>query len=611
MIRYHRSWRTDGSSSTTSVVDDVGEKTATVSTSPDPSVYGALVDVLKKTLKQSSETSSTKGEATKTSIENSTNTNIVNPDTSSSANKWPEAIEEDKIRELAALLESLVGSQNEVNTISQIISTSEKYYKVGDENYKNATKTISEKESELNTALDAWKSAKDDMTDLQKVLRNKLDSAALELLTATTEAERAAAQAKLDAAKSEWDALCKQMLEYAAEEISNAKKLGDKNLEKQWQDSYDRLYGDDEKIKSSLESLSDNMQKYLLTQDEDFNSMAKLAFGNYSDASTDAYDTLEKMKKLESASVAYVQYLLDKAKELLELSKSDLATSLEQAKKAYDLALAASETANRLYEQAKGTPYEEQAKLVAENAKKLADDAHQNYDRIQQELYKKNLLGQVTDDEFINKRLKEAEDYVVSLGYKYPVTWSVNRGDKVIDSFTKLKNLGLKDDTYYKVVGKISGGGLFLGNDIRYYKVAKKDVFCSSFASDISQGTFQATIGDPFGTFGGRRCHVSADVYADLTYYIVEVDGDVFVQGITYANEHLGNFRAQEYENRHWGGLPGAPVTDQTMRDQYPDSSFFNLLKNQYSGNIGSQSATGTYSETISAKIFSKSFQGY
>ena len=359
-------WSGDTKTSAPPVVDDRPVASSAGS-------YGLdLTDALLKVLETSS--SSSKGEATKSSIENGTNTAVVNPGTS--ADKWPDDISEDEAKKLAELLNSLVNSQNEVNTISQVISTSEKYFEIGKENYKNATDEISAREAMLDVTKDAWAAAKTDMDSLRDILKNKLDTAEERLLNATTESERLAAQTELDNARKEWDDLCKKMLEYAAQEIKDARALGDKNLEKQWQDCYDHLYDDDSKIKSSLDSLSENMKQYIATGNDEYHSKAQIADANYREASADADYTIGVMKNLESASVAYVQYLLDQAKELLELSKSDLATSLDQAQKAFEMAQLAAETANRLAEQAKGTPYEEQAKLVAQNARTRPDGGY-------------------------------------------------------------------------------------------------------------------------------------------------------------------------------------------------------------------------------------------
>lgn len=199
---------------------------------------------------------------------------------------------------------------------------------VGKENYALANKEISDKEAEQNSAYNACAVAKYDMEALRKILKEKLDAAKWELLSATKESERAAAQAKLDKARKEWNDLCKKLLEYAEPEIKDAQSLGDKNLEKQWQECYDHLYDDDSKIKSSLDSLSENMKQYIATGDDEYHSKAQIADANYREASADADYTIGVMKSLESASVT----------KLLELSKSDTATSLDQAKKAYGMA---------------------------------------------------------------------------------------------------------------------------------------------------------------------------------------------------------------------------------------------------------------------------------
>ncbi|MBP5464598.1 MAG: hypothetical protein J6Y13_05435, partial [Treponema sp.] len=120
-----------GSSTTPSTVDDTGKTASAAATSQDVGMYGSLTDALLEALKTSTANSASKGETTKTNIENGTNTSVVNPDTSASLRGWPEDVSESELQKLTELLNNVVKSQNEVNTISQVVSTSEKYYEIG------------------------------------------------------------------------------------------------------------------------------------------------------------------------------------------------------------------------------------------------------------------------------------------------------------------------------------------------------------------------------------------------------------------------------------------------------------------------------------------------
>ena len=259
-------------------------------------------------------------------------------------------------------------------------------------------------------------------------------------------------------------------------------------------------------------------------------------------------EALERMKDLGSALVAYAQYLLDQAKELLETSRSDMATSLEQAKLALDMAMAAKQTAADIAEQAKGTPYEAQAKLLAENAAALVEEARRNYMNLQDKLQKNGIVS-VPSADYADKRLREAEDYLKSVGYKYCIDWDENSGNGVQATFPKLEAKGVKQNAWYKVVGRKSDGTLLLGDDIRLYTLQKlnqplysgSQTVTASEKRKVSQMYNNQTYDYYYVVSEDRTFNISAT--GTITYYIVEINGNVFVQGISYSDVRYSNNR--------------------------------------------------------------------
>lgn len=602
-------WHGGSTASDAPTVDDTGKSGSSSSSASTAGVYGELTDALIKALRDNpTAATAAKGEETKANVESGeSGKGVITPELSSDAASAFGDLDMEKLQEL---VNKLVSSQNEINTITQVISTAEKIYETGKENYESAEKKMPEAEKQVTDSQKAWEEAKGMMGDLQRA-QDAVTAAENKLLEARTEAERQKAQKELDEERAKWQALLDKALTYSEKEIEAARKLGDKTLEKQWTEQHDLMSREGDAVNKSLDSLSENMNKYIndLNSDgsrkEEYLTAAKLNDAQYQEAAAALKKTLEDVKSLQSALVAYARKVLEETQKLLDLASSDLSMSLDQAKKAFDMAKLAKETADRIYEDAKGTPYEEQAKILADTAKKLADDAYDNYQKIRDYYQKKN-LSSCDDDEFADQRLKDAEDYAKSLGYLYSVNWRVDKGDKIIDSFNDLATLGVKEDTYYKAVGKTDGNTLFLGEDVRFYKVEKKDVFCSSAAESILLGRTEDSAGNY--NFAGRRCYVTAEVYGDLVYYIVEVNGGMYVQGIKYANCYLKNHKVTEQQcyggrcqSEEYGGIYGA------ARRVYPDSAFVSQLNSQWGG----LQPNGSFSDSFSMKIFSKSFLGY
>ncbi|MBQ9539014.1 MAG: hypothetical protein IJU95_07060 [Treponema sp.] len=619
-----------GSTATTSSAPTVDDRVV----APDTTgLYGELRDALVESLRNApSASTAAKGDTAKALVGNSEtmDKNAANAffnDTIKEANEKINnaSSDEEKARlqkeleekleaerqKWAELLNALNSSQNEINTITQVISTSEKVYDSGKKNYEESEDKITSKTKELSDNEKAWQEAKGWMSDLQNA-QDALSAAKEKLLNAMSEEERKKAQAELDAEREKWQALLDKVLEYSEKEIEAAKKLGDKKLEKEWTEQHDLLASEGNAVNKSLDSISSNMNDYFNklnadgTRNSDYRIAADLADAQYIEAAAALKATLEDMKDLQSALIAYARYVLEEAQKLLELSKGDLNMSLDQAEKAFNLAKVARDNAAMVYEDAKGTPYEENAKVLVDAADKIVNDAYDNLQKIRDYLQNKN-LSTYSDDEFIDKRLKDAEDYAKSLGYLYSVNWLRHKGDKVIDSFTDLEALGVKENTYYKAVGKIDNGTLFLGEDIRFYKVERKDVFCSSAAASILLGRTEDS-GGGGNNFSGRRCYVSAEVYGDCLYYVVEVNGDVYVQGIKYANCYLKNYKVSE--QACYGGREQSQTANGIYgeaRRLYPDSSFCSALSSQWGG----LQPNGSFSDGFSIKIFSKSFLGY
>ena len=493
---------------------------------------------------------------------------------------------------LKALLESLVNSQNEVNTISQVISTSERIYSNGKENYENAEKEIPDAEKALTDASSEWNKAKDMMDELSRA-QSALDAAKEKLLNASTEAERIAAQAELDAERRKWQELMDKVLAYSEKEIAAAQKLGDKALEKQWTECHDHLKTDNTEMSKALDSMSDNMEKYFNdlnadgSKNEDYKRAAQVNDATYIEYSADAKLALEKMKALESALVAYAQHLLDEAKRLLAIAEGDLSMSLDQAKKALEMAKIAQQNAADLYEQ---------AKQLLDTANSIAEKALRNVQTIEEYLRKKGISEEMTDDEFVDKRLKEVEDYLEAIGYKYSIDWDEDSGNSVLNTFTKFATKGIKENTWYKVVGRKSNGTLFLGEDLRLYKITKPNQLLVN-KNESRSGSHKGDFESEMWRYG---ITLNLRLYADVTYNIIEVDGDTFVMGIHYSNVKTSSSTVSSYyqisdDNGYsWRAYP------------YPD----------YSG-LTSTIATpsvcdsGFYTFNIRAKIFSKELIGF
>ena len=499
---------------------------------------------------------------------------------------------------LKALLESLVNSQNEVNTISQVISTSERIYSNGKENYENAEKEIPDAEKALTDASSEWNKAKDMMDELSRA-QSALDAAKEKLLNASTEAERIAAQAELDAERRRWQELMDKVLAYSEKEIAAAQKLGDKALEKQWTECHDHLKTDNTEMSKALDSMSDNMEKYFNdlnadgSKNEDYKRAAQVNDATYIEYSADAKLALEKMKALESALVADAQHLLDEAKRLLAIAEGDLSMSLDQAKKALDAAAKAAQNAHELYEQAKGTPYEEQAKQLLDTANSIVEKALRNVQTVEEYLRKKGLGEDMTDDEFADKRLKEAEEYLRALGYKSCVEWNNQASDFITESVDTLRNKHLKDDAWYKVVGRKGDGTLFLADDIRFYKFVRENQILYEGDQTVSKATGY-TWSDNSGNSGSYICYNSVHVITSgtITYTIVEINGEPFLTGMQYSN-----ISCQKKATSIW-------VAGGYNAEQYKSDI-------SYLASPGIFTESGTYPFFVKAKIFAKSLVGY
>ena len=591
-----------GSTATTSSAPTVDDR---LNASDMIGIYGELADALKEALRDNpTAATAAKGEATKSGIESGKG--VVSPALPDDA---AAAFGDLDPEQLKTLLDSLISRQNEVNTITQVISTSEKIYGTGKENYEKAEKKIPEAEQGIVDSKKAWEEAKGWMTELEKY-KAALDAAETRLLNAETEEERQRYQAELDAARKEWQEYLAKVLDHSEKEIEAARKLGDKALEKEWTECHDHLKDDGQKINSSLDNLSENMKKYFTELDangkknEDYLTAAKVNDQIYQEASADFDYALKKMKELQSAMVMWAMKVLEEAQRLLADASGDLNMSLDQARKALDMALKARSVAEELYEQAKGTPYEEQAKQLLDTATSVAARAQASVDKIQDYLHKKGIGEQMTDDEYADKRLKEAEEYLRALGYKSVVEWNNDKGDSVNSSIEKLRSKNLKDDTWYKIVGRKGDGTLFLADDVRFYTVEMKDQVVYDKDESFS---YTHLVSDP-GAYADAQVVYAGVVnvkrLADATYLILEINGDVFLQSVWYDNPRVSKNVLSFHEADRWGcgpGYPGAPSTP-----SFNSSRAMSLVSNGVS-----PTPADSFPFWTKTKVFSKDMIGF